>query len=181
MGAVRYLFLLLSEEVKFSEIIANVNLTPEQIYNCDEIGLNYKMLPSRTLASGAEKTAPGFKTVKPKVTLLVCSNASGSHKLPLVLIGQSSKPRAFKNLSLRSFPVKYRSQKNSWMTCDIFSEWVPKEFVLEEKRFLKKMKLPQKAVLLLDNAPSHPTESELVKEELFEGLELFSCLRIWLL
>ena len=62
--------------------------------------------------------------------------------------------------------VKYRSQKNLWMTSDIFLDWFMKEFVPAVKRFLKKKKLPQKAILLLDNAPSHPSEDELEKDDI---------------
>lgn len=50
---------------KFQNIIQQENLTLDQVYNCDETGLNYKMLPSKTLASQEEKAAPGLKkTIK---------------------------------------------------------------------------------------------------------------------
>ena len=64
---------------------------------------------------------------------------------------------------MESFSVKYRSQKNSCMTSDIFLDWFMKEFVLAVKRFLKK-KNPQKTILLLDYAPSHPSKDELEKD-----------------
>ena len=44
---------------KFFKIVEEEELTPDQIYNCDETGLNYKMLPKRTLAPSTEKQAPG--------------------------------------------------------------------------------------------------------------------------
>lgn len=37
------------------------------IYNCDETGLNFRMLPSKTLASRNEKSAPGYKRRKERV------------------------------------------------------------------------------------------------------------------
>lgn len=149
---------------KFLDMVKKEGLTPEQVYNCDETGLNFKLIPRNTLASSSEKNAAGFKISKERTTLLVAANASGSHKLPLVMIGKAAKPRALKNLNMESFPVKYRYQKNSWMTSDIFLDWFMKEFVPAVKCFLKKKKLPQKAVLLLDNAPSHPSEDELEKD-----------------
>ena len=62
------------------------SITLEQLYNCDETGLCYRMLPTKTLAARNEKTAPGMKKAKERVTLMACSNATGSHKLPLKLI-----------------------------------------------------------------------------------------------
>ena len=56
------------------------------------------------------------------------------------MIGKAAKPRTFKNLIMEFFPVKYRSQKNSWMTSDIFLDWFMKKFVPALKRFLKKEK-----------------------------------------
>ena len=47
------------------------------------------------------------------------------------------------------------------MTQDIFKNWFHSEFVPEVSEFLKSKGLPQKAVLFLDNVPSHPVQSEL--------------------
>ena len=56
------------------------------------------MLPLKMLAFREEKSAPGYKRSKEKVTILACSNATGSYKLKLVLISKSKNPRAFKNI-----------------------------------------------------------------------------------
>lgn len=42
----------------------------EQIYNCNETGLNFKMLPSKTLISRNGKFAPGYYRRKKRVTIL---------------------------------------------------------------------------------------------------------------
>ena len=52
-------------------------LTLEQLYNCDETGLCYKMLPSKTLASRSEKEASSMKNQKDRVTLMACCNTTG--------------------------------------------------------------------------------------------------------
>lgn len=141
--------------------------TGDQLYNCDETGLNYKMLPTYTLASQQENSAPGYKKKKERVTILACSNATGSHKLPLGFIGKSKKPRAFKNFrDLSSLPVWYRHQKSAWMNCLIFKEWFHNQFVPQVEKYLANNNLPRKAVLLLDNAPSHPDEKELKDGEI---------------
>ncbi|GBL72403.1 Jerky -like [Araneus ventricosus] len=147
--------------VKFCKKLKNENLTNDQFYNCDETGLNFKMLPSETLASREEKSTPGHKKRKERLTLLATSNASGNHKIKLVVIGKASKPRAFKHTSIYSLPVTYRNQKSVWMTQEIFKNWFLYDFVPEVKKILKEKNLSCKAILTLDNACSHPNEDEL--------------------
>ncbi len=60
----------------------------DQVYNCDETGLYFRLLSRKTLASASEKSAPGMKASKDRVTLMACSNATGTHKLRLVIIGK---------------------------------------------------------------------------------------------
>ena len=55
-------------------------------------------------------------------------------------------------------PVQYRVQTNSWMSSELFKAWLLKTFVSEVLCHLHNQKLPEKAVLLLDNAPCHPEE-----------------------
>ena len=62
------------------------SLTSEQLYNCNETGLWYQMLPDKALAAKSEKQAPGMKKPKERVTLMACSNATGTHELPLMVI-----------------------------------------------------------------------------------------------
>lgn len=147
---------------KFQKLVSDSNLVAEQVYNVDETGLNYKMLPKSTLAAKIEPVL-GTKLAKERLTIATCSNASGSHKLPLFVIGKSKKPRAFKNLNMATLPVYYRNQSSAWMDCALFKEWFFLEFVPAVKKHLKSKNLPTRAVLLLDNAPSHPAEFELKK------------------
>ncbi|GFT63331.1 jerky protein homolog-like [Trichonephila clavipes] len=95
----------------FSNLIAEGNYSPQQIFNADEAGLNFMALPKKSLASQDEKSAPDYKMSKDRVTLMASSNAFGNHKLPLMVIGKSAKPKAFKNVNMKSLPVYYRSQK----------------------------------------------------------------------
>ncbi|XP_050305586.1 jerky protein homolog-like [Anthonomus grandis grandis] len=113
-------------------LIIEHDLKPEQVYNGDETGLYWKAMPRRTLVVASETSAPGFKVSKDRLTVLCCANASGTHKLRLAVIGKSKNPRAFKNI--KRLPVDYYNQKAAWM---------------------------DRAVLLLDNAPSHPDVEQL--------------------
>jgi len=73
------------------------------------------------------------------------------------VIGKSKKPRAFKNLNLNALPVNYYEQKSAWMDQTIFTDWFHKVFVPQVKVHLAEKQLPQKALLLMDNAPTHPS------------------------
>lgn len=144
-----------------NDLIKSENLTNEQLYNCDETGLNFKRLPSKSLVSRNEKSAPGLKQSKERITVMCCSNASGTHKVRLLVIGKSKKPRAFKNVSIQTLPVSYTNQKKAWMVRDAFKRWFFDEFVPKVEQHLEKKKLPRKALLLIDNAPSHPDVEEI--------------------
>ncbi|XP_031334645.1 jerky protein homolog-like [Photinus pyralis] len=143
---------------KFIQMMEEHSLNSNQIYNADETGLYWQLLPDKTYVSINEKTAPGMKTSKQRITFLGCANASGLHKLKPLIIGKSNAPRSFKNFKN---PLIYRNTKKARMTGQIFKDWFFKNFVPEVKSFLRSMNLQQKAVLLLDNAPSHPSAEEL--------------------
>ncbi|XP_025420067.1 jerky protein homolog-like [Sipha flava] len=96
------------------------DLMPCQIFDANETGLNYKMFPKKTLASKLDSLAKGHKVKKERVTLRPCSNASGDLKFPLLVIGKSAKPRAFKNVNMSALPAQYTSQKSAWMNGNIF-------------------------------------------------------------
>ncbi|KFM61616.1 Jerky protein-like protein, partial [Stegodyphus mimosarum] len=147
---------------EFEKIVADNDLTPEQIYNADETGLLWRCLPTSTLAGGGEKAAKGFKKNKDRLTVLLCANASGNHRVTPFVIGKSAKPRAFKNVT--HLPVQYDAQSNAWITAALFKDWFFHHFVPEVKESFKSLGLPEdtKAILLLDNCKAHPPVDELV-------------------
>lgn len=135
---------------------------PHQIYNTDETGLYWKCLPSKTLAAASlEKMAPGHKSSKEQITLMCCANASGEHKMKLLCIWKAEHPWSFKGTEIKHFPVDYYLSKSAWMTCNIFTSWFHSKFVPKVSAYLKSAGLPVKAVLFIDNALSHPNETEL--------------------
>lgn len=113
----------------FQKKIADLGLTLDQIYNADESGLYFRLLPDHTFVSAVEKSAPGRKLCKERVTFLPCTNASGAHKLKLLVIGKSMHPRAFNNF--HNNPVAYKANRNAWMTSVLFEDWFHTIFVPE--------------------------------------------------
>ncbi|XP_051784514.1 tigger transposable element-derived protein 6-like [Erpetoichthys calabaricus] len=120
----------------------------DDIYNADETGLYYRATPDGSLCYKHE-TLVGSKKEMDRITVLCCSNMSGSDKRKLLVIGQSAKPRCFKGLRMDGLPVLYHANKNAWMTSEIFSKWLS-EWDVELQRKSKKI------LLLLDNCAAHP-------------------------
>ncbi|XP_055371849.1 jerky protein homolog-like [Condylostylus longicornis] len=122
--------------IKLAEKIKQLNLAPDQIYNADETGLYWKLIPDKTYVSNKEKNAPGRKVCKQRLTFLACTNASD-----------------------------YDSSKSAWMTCSIFKTWFDTKFIPQVRCYLEQKGLRKTALLLLDNAPSHPPEDELISDD----------------
>ncbi|XP_034946409.1 jerky protein homolog-like [Chelonus insularis] len=134
------------------DFIRSENLSHHQIFNCDETGLNYRALLKSTLCEKSELHPSGVKGRTERITVMACSNVSGTCKLPLVVIGKWARPRHLRNIEI---PVSYKSQKSAWMTSDLFVSWYEMEFVPYVKAFLQASNLPPKALLLMDNCSSH--------------------------
>ena len=147
---------------RLSKIMEEKCLTLNQVFNCDETGLYWKLMPDKTLVSSREKETKGLKkNLKIRVTLTACANANGSIKLPLVLIHKSARPRCFKHIDIRDRPVHYYALKSSWMDSTIFTKWFHQQFVPECHKALNEKGIAPKALLGLDNTTSHPDISSI--------------------
>ncbi|GFS74099.1 tigger transposable element-derived protein 1 [Trichonephila clavipes] len=115
-----------------------------------------KKLPNRAYIAKDEKTASGHKESKDRVTLLLCSNASGDRMLKPLLVNKSLRPRTFKGKDLKQLPVHWMANPKTWMTTAFFTEWFNNCFVPEVEAYMKEKSLDFKVLLIVDNAASHP-------------------------
>lgn len=115
------------------------------------------------MVQATETTAPGRKTSKERITFLACANGDGSHKAKMVVIGKARNPRVFKNCG--PLPVEYYSTKKAWMTSSLFIKWFNESFVVQVKTFQAEQNLNGQAILLVDNAPSHASETQLISDD----------------
>ncbi|XP_012555218.2 tigger transposable element-derived protein 6-like [Hydra vulgaris] len=120
-----------------------LNYKLENIFNGDEFGLFYQCLPNKTYHLSREKCFGG-KNSKVRLKGIAAESASGE-KLPM--FGKSKNPRCFKHI--KRLPCTYKNQLKSWMTGDLFTEWVMKldSFFRAQDR---------KVALLVDNCSAHP-------------------------
>ncbi|GFW19277.1 tigger transposable element-derived protein 1 [Trichonephila clavipes] len=100
-----------------------------------------------------KKTARGHKSSKDRVTLLLCSNASGDFMLKPLLINKYLRPRALKGKDLKQ--LHWMANPKAWMTTAIFTEWFNNCLVPEVEVYMKEKSLDFKVLLIADNAASH--------------------------
>ncbi|CAK1553835.1 unnamed protein product [Leptosia nina] len=75
-------------------------------------------MPNNTFISKSEKSAPGFKAAKDRVTLLLCSNACGDCLIKPLMLYRSFNPRALKNQNKDNLPVFWRANKKAGASKD---------------------------------------------------------------
>jgi hypothetical protein len=128
-------------------IIAQYDL--ENVYNMDKTDLFFHLLLIYNLLMPYEdiSTTKGKKKSKDWVSLIVCANAVGIHKIPCALI---SKPKALACIKDCQWHVPYFSQAKAWMDVEMCWKWFNEMFLPEVKK-----QTGRQVFLLLDNAPRH--------------------------
>uniref|UniRef100_A0A5S6QLW1 DDE-1 domain-containing protein n=1 Tax=Trichuris muris TaxID=70415 RepID=A0A5S6QLW1_TRIMR len=157
----RFFDALLSTEISFGQethYALEGGYDDDFVYNADETGVNWKALPTKSLIARWEECAPGYKRRKKRVTLL-CANSSGTHRLPLFVVGKSKNTRSFKNVKLPVTRCGY--QKKAWMNVEAFKDWFKTIFMPEVKRHQSLIGKTGKVLLLVDNTPAHPSVQQL--------------------
>ena len=96
------------------------NCALNDFWNADEFGIFYKMSPESAVGSGR---IPGKKKKKERLSYLVCTNADGSEKYPMLIIGRSKKPKCFGKYEGSELGFNYCSNKKAWMNSDLFFSW----------------------------------------------------------
>ena len=124
---------------------------PNVIYNADKTSFFFRLLASQTY-DFEEESVQGSKhiTSKDRMSLLLCTNMTGTDKRKPLIIGKSHRPTVLKrrSISIRQLGIEYYSNENGWMTASIFQCWLKgwNEELIKQKCEI---------LLLIDNAPSH--------------------------
>ena len=95
------------------------------------------------------------KAVKDHITLLL-GNASDLKLKPLVVY-HSETLRAMNGYSKLNLSVFWQSNKMFWITRTVFQDWFTSCFCPAVKEYFQAKNLENRVLLLLDNAPGHPT------------------------
>ena len=129
---------------------------PEDVYNCDEAGLQYNSTSKKTLSFKGQ-IVKGRKESKQRLTILFCANMTGTDKRKMLVIGHFLNPRCMGKGVRR--PCPYQANKKAWMTSLIFEDYL--------RRWDRKLtQQKRKIALVLDNATCHPKLTDLVNIKL---------------
>ncbi|CAF0998479.1 unnamed protein product, partial [Brachionus calyciflorus] len=94
---------------KLKELLFNID--PKDVYNGDELGLFWRLMPNKTFTVKDSVCKYG-KQSKERVTVFVCANMIGD-KLPLIVIGKSENPSNFNEI--QKLRLNYYSNSSAWM------------------------------------------------------------------
>ncbi|XP_043592561.1 jerky protein homolog-like [Bombus pyrosoma] len=158
----------------FEQLLLNEGYSLENVYNADNIGVMWRAVPEETCIFHCERTKTSKRRFKEKVTTFLCVNATGSHRLPILIIAGIEKSLRNKNIDIEDLPIMYRANTRGWMDRKIFNEWFDECFLKSIIERQIKTGRREKTLLLLDNA-SLDHESGLVstKDE-FVNIMYFS-------
>ena len=92
----------------------------------------------------------GTRLCKDRLTVALCTNLTGTVKVPLLVIGKSKRPRTFPKNFEEIGNFQWEANASAWMTSKIFTRWL-KKF----GRFVSKKFNDEPVCLILDNANSH--------------------------
>ena len=160
-----------SAEDSFREELIENEYDLNFVYNAAETKLYWKLLPSKAFLSWKKNSALANKINEERVTLLVCANATGTHKLPLLLIGKLKNPTCFKNIKI---PLHYNNQHNACMDTEIFLDWYDSIFIPEVKKYQNQIGKHGNVLLLLNNTSIHPSAISLERENGIFNVKLLS-------
>ena len=135
----------------FNTFLKNGEFTLENVYNVVYTVMMWKGVPEKTSIFRRAKQAGNQQMLEDHVTVLFCANATGSHKLPVLIIGNIGETQGLYNLNTDAFSTIYRANANAWMSSNIFNEWFRKYFLESVIRRQLKKGRREKTLLLLDN------------------------------
>ncbi|GFT28023.1 tigger transposable element-derived protein 1 [Nephila pilipes] len=106
------------------KLISEEKYLPQQEFNCDETGLFWKKMPRRQFITAEEKSLPGHKAMKDRLTLALSDNAFGDFKIKPLLVYHSENQRAFKAYKVmkEKLQVLWRANSKAWVTRQFFIE-----------------------------------------------------------
>ena len=96
----------------------------------------------------ANKVISGVKGQKVRLTYAFTANATGTERLPPIIIGKAERPRVFEKKTGEQLGFYYRNNATAWMTSSLYQEWI-KDWDTQ----LRKTK--HKILLLQDNFAGH--------------------------
>uniref|UniRef100_A0A0B7ALY1 HTH CENPB-type domain-containing protein n=1 Tax=Arion vulgaris TaxID=1028688 RepID=A0A0B7ALY1_9EUPU len=150
---------------EFKQLVADEQLSAEQVYNVSATSLFWKYIPQKIVSAPQRSTSN--EDFEERLTVLVCSNAAGTHKTRLLVVSKSKDSHLLKDVNI--FPVIHADNEQAWITKSIFQEWFENHFVHEARAHCRSAGLSNEAkiMLILDNCSANPSADTLTKDNVF--------------
>ncbi|XP_043258386.1 jerky protein homolog-like [Colletes gigas] len=134
----------------------------QNVYSMDETGLAWKALPRKTLMHPLARRVYGKRIKKNLVTVGLCANAIGTHKLPPLFIHRCETPKPLRHCRDR-LPVIFKAQKNARVDRNLFVDWLEKHFKPAVRKHQLETDTRGKVLLLIDQCRAHtlPPQTQL--------------------
>mmetsp|Transcript_21061 Transcript_21061/g.32148 ORF Transcript_21061/g.32148 Transcript_21061/m.32148 type:complete len:964 (+) Transcript_21061:75-2966(+) len=134
---------------------------PERVYTMTSIGLFYRILPHRTYVSKLSnnsrvRACKGLKC-KDRLSLYICTNETGTDKIPITCIGKYVNPACFRVAAQKTLP--YLHQKQTLSDAGTFQMWWRTVFLPHVRSRLEN---GEKALLLVESLG--PCKADLLKD-----------------
>lgn len=120
----------------------------DDIYNMDETGLFWRKPPFGASPNQSQLTTNRENS---RICLVLCTNSTGSDRLPLWVIGHTHMPEALRRANLKAMDCHWRYHRQGWLTQSIMQEWL---------LFFYDHVGERRVLLLLDNHPDHQAAVE---------------------
>nr|XP_031834591.1 tigger transposable element-derived protein 2-like [Nomia melanderi] len=147
-------------------IIRDRGIDPEHLYNMQETGLTWKLLPTRLLVHAAERTVDERTITKEKVTIGFCANATGTHKLPILFVNKDDSPRALKHCR-DHLPVVYKSREKARLDEKVFADWYENDFKISVSKHQSETGKYGPVLLVVDDSKARYLPAETARDDRF--------------
>ncbi|XP_043591834.1 jerky protein homolog-like [Bombus pyrosoma] len=139
-------------KIKFKELLNRQGYTLENVYNVDYTGLIWRRVPEETLMFHREESTASPKMYKDHVTILLCANATGCHKLAALVIAKFGDSQDSKKMNINSLSIMYEENSKALMDGNMFNKWFEKCFLKSVIKKQKRRGRREKILLMVDNA-----------------------------
>ncbi|XP_068967438.1 jerky protein homolog-like [Bombus flavifrons] len=138
----------------FNRLLQEGGFTLRNVYNVVYTTVMWNAVAEKTCILNRAKSTGSIKMCEGYVTTLFCANATGCHKLPVLIIGTVPETHSLYKFKTEAFTTIYRSNTSACMDSTIFKQWYKEHFLESIKGRQRENGREDKYLLLLDNTTS---------------------------
>ncbi|XP_050600378.1 jerky protein homolog-like [Bombus affinis] len=133
-------------KAEFNKFMQKEGYKLENVYNTDSTTLMWKTASKNTLSQSSRRL------YKKQVTIFLCTNATGCHKPPILIVETIKKTQTTSSSYTSDPPIMYITSKKHYIESDTFNEWFYECFLKSVTERQQRNGHREKTLLLLNNA-----------------------------